>query len=113
MLERARVHVQRSDDDGFTWKRVGDPIVAQGGTTADATFNNVQGNLAAEPQSHNVYDIYAAGLTGVLKARIFAPNRIIVSRSTDMGKTWTANVAFTAHGVRPALTEGHRFICID
>jgi len=90
------IHVQRSDDDGFTWKRVGDPIVAQGGLSADATFNNVQGNLAADPQSHNVYDIYAAGMTGFLKARTFTPNHIIVSRSTDMGKTWTANVAFTA-----------------
>ena len=90
------IHVQRSDDDGFTWKRVGDPIVAQGRTTADATFNNVQGNLAADPQSHNVYDIYAAGMTGFLKARTFTPNHIIVSRSTDMGRTWTANVVFTA-----------------
>jgi hypothetical protein len=81
------VHVQRSDDDGFTWQRVGDPVVAQGGTTADATFNNIQGNLAADPESHNVYDIYAAGTTGFLKARTFTPNHIIVSRSTDMGKT--------------------------
>jgi hypothetical protein len=90
------IHAQRSDDDGFTWQRVGNPVVAQGGTTADATFNNIQGNLAADPQSHNVYDIYAAGTTGFLKARTFTPNHIIVSRSTDMGKTWTANVAFTA-----------------
>ena len=90
------IHVQRSDDDGFTWKRVGDPVVGQGGTTADATFNNEQGKLAADPQSHNVYDIYAAGTTGVLKAHTFTPNHIIVSRSTNMGKTWTANVAFTA-----------------
>jgi hypothetical protein len=90
------IHVQRSDDDGFTWQRVGDPVVAQGRTTADATFNNIQGNLAADPQSHNVYDIYAAGTTGFLKARTFTPNHIIVSRSTDMGKTWTANIAFTA-----------------
>ena len=39
------IHVQRSDDDGFTWHRVGDPIVGQGRTTAGATFNNIQGNL--------------------------------------------------------------------
>lgn len=90
------IHVQRSDDDGFTWKRVGDPVVGQARTTADATFNNVQGNLAADPQSHNVYDIYAAGTTGLLKGRTFTPNHIIVSRSTDMGRKWTANVAFTA-----------------
>jgi hypothetical protein len=90
------IHAQRSDDDGFTWTRVGDPVVGQGGLTGDATFNNIQGNLAVDPQSHNVYDIYAAGVTGVLKAHTFTPNHIIVSRSSDMGKTWTANVAFTA-----------------
>ena len=90
------IRVQRSDDDGFTWKKVGNPIVGQDGTTADATFNNMQGNLVADPYTHNVYDIYAAGETGVLKAHTFTPNYIIVSRSSDLGKSWTANVAFTA-----------------
>ena len=90
------IHVQRSDDDGFTWKQVGDPVVGQAGTTADATFNNIQGKLVADPKTHNVYAIYAAGETGVLKGRTFTPNHIIVSRSSDMGQTWTANVAFTA-----------------
>jgi hypothetical protein len=90
------IHVQRSDDDGATWRRVGDPVVAQGGVTGIATFNNIQGNLVADPFSHNVYDVYAAGETGELKARTFTPNHIIVSRSTDMGKSWTASVAFTA-----------------
>ncbi len=90
------IDVQRSDDDGFTWRVVGDPIVGQGGLTADATFNNIQGKLVADPHTHNVYDIYAAGETGVLKGRTFTPNHIIVSRSTDMGQTWTAQVAFTA-----------------
>ncbi|PYQ71331.1 MAG: hypothetical protein DMG01_25830 [Acidobacteria bacterium] len=33
------IHVQRSDDDGFTWTKVGDPVVGQGKTTGDATFN--------------------------------------------------------------------------
>jgi len=90
------IHVQRSDDDGFSWTRVGDPIVGQGGTTAQATFNNIQGKLIADPFTHNVYDIYAAGETGVLKGRTFTPNHIVVSRSSDMGRTWTANIAFTA-----------------
>jgi hypothetical protein len=90
------IHVQRSDDDGFTWKQVGDPVVGQGGTTGDATFNNIQGKLVADPHTGNVYDIYAAGETGILKAHTFTPNHIIVSRSSDMGKSWTANVAFTA-----------------
>ena len=54
------------------------------------------GKSRADPESHNVYDIYAAGTTGFLKARTFTPNHIFVSRSTDMGRTWTANIAFTA-----------------
>jgi hypothetical protein len=85
---------------------VGDPIVGQGGLTADATFNNVQGNLVADPHTHNVYDVYAAGETGVLKARTFTPNHIIVSRSNDMGETWTANVVFTAP---PGTSLGNLF----
>ena len=90
------IHVQRSDDDGLTWKKVGNPIVGQGRNTAQATFNNEQGNLVADPFTHNVYDIYAAGETGVLKGRTFTPNHVIVSRSTDMGKSWTANLVFAA-----------------
>jgi hypothetical protein len=100
------IHVQRSDDDGFTWTRVGDPVVGQGKTTGFATFNNIQGNLAADPQTHDVFDIYAAGETGVLKAHTFTPNHIIVSRSTDMGKSWTANIAFAA---APGTSLGNIF----
>ncbi len=90
------IHVQRSDDDGFTWKNVGDPIVGQDGATANATFNNIQGPIVADPFSHNVYDIYGAGVTGLLKAKTFTPNHIYVSRSTDGGKSWTANLVFEA-----------------
>ena len=84
----ALIHVQRSDDDGFTWHRVGDPIVGQGGTTAGATFNNIQGNLIADPVTHNVYDIFASGQPGILKAKTFTANR------TDAGRHWTANLVF-------------------
>jgi hypothetical protein len=100
------IHVQRSDDDGFTWKRVGDPIVGQAQITADATFNNGEGKIVADPHTHNVYDIYAAGVPGELKGRTFTPNHIIVSRSNDMGQTWTANVAFTA---APGTNLAHFF----
>jgi hypothetical protein len=100
------IHVQRSDDDGSTWRRVGDPVVAQGGLTGEATFNNIQGNLVADPFSHNVYDVYAAGMTGELKAHTFTPNHIIVSRSIDMGKTWIGNVVFTA---APGTSLGNIF----
>jgi hypothetical protein len=90
------IDVMRSDDDGLTWKRVADPVVGQGTTTGQTTFNNIQGKLVADPRSHNVYDIYAAGETGLLKGTTFTPNHIIVSRSSDMGQNWTANVAFSA-----------------
>jgi hypothetical protein len=90
------IHVQRSDDDGVTWRRVGDPIVGQDGVTANSTFNNIQGPIVADPFTHNVYDIYGAGVTGFLKGRTFTPNHIYVSRSTDGGKSWTANLVFQA-----------------
>ena len=113
------VRVQRSDDDGFTWKKVSSPIPGQDGATANATFNNIQGPIVADPHTHNIYDIYAAGETGVLKGRTFTPNNIYVSRSTDGGKSWTANLVY--HGtpgtsfanVFPALavdpTNGHLY----
>jgi hypothetical protein len=95
-FQAALIHVQRSDDDGFTWQKVDDPIVGQDGATADATFNNIQGNLEADAFTHDVYDIYASGETGLLKGTTFTPNHIIVSRSTDLGKTWTANLVYQA-----------------
>ena len=90
------IHVQRSDDDGFTWRHVGDPIVGQDGATADATFNNVQGKIVADPFSHNIYDIYIAGQPGIQKATTAAFNNVFVSRSTDMGQSWTANLVLHA-----------------
>jgi hypothetical protein len=90
------IHVQRSDDDGYTWKNVGDPIVGQDGVTANSTFNNIQGPIVADPYSHNIYDIYASGETGFLKGRTFTPNHIYVSRSTDGGKSWTAALVYAA-----------------
>jgi hypothetical protein len=90
------IHVQRSDDDGFTWQRVGDPIVGQGAATGEATFNNDQGPIVADRFSHNVYDIYAAGETGVLKAKTADFDHIFVSRSTDGGESWTAALVFHA-----------------
>jgi len=103
------IHVQRSDDDGVTWRQVGDPIVGQGGATGQSTFNNDQGNIVADPVSHNVYDIYAAGEVGILKAKTTDFDHIYVSRSTDGGVTWTATLVFQAptpvglNNVFPAL----------
>jgi hypothetical protein len=90
------IRVQRSDDDGYTWKKVGDPVVGQGGATGDATFNNEQGPIVADPYSHNVYDIYGAGEPSIQKGTSAAFNNIYVSRSTDLGKTWTANLVYHA-----------------
>ena len=99
------IHVQRSDDDGFTWTRVHSPIPGQGRVTGNATFNNTQGPIVADPFTHNVYDIYAAGEASIQKGTTATFNNIIVSRSTDRGKTWTANLVFHA----PLFTDFSNF----
>jgi hypothetical protein len=90
------IHMQRSDDDGLTFHRVGDPIVGQGGATGNATFNNDQGPIVADSFTHNIYNIYAAGEAGIQKATSANFNNIYVSRSADGGKTWNANLVFHA-----------------
>jgi len=100
------IHVQRSDDDGYTWKKVGNPIVGLDGVTANSTFNNIQGPIVADPFTHNVYDIYAAGETGVLKGRTFTPNHVYVSRSTNGGKSWTASLVYQ---IAPGLSFSNIF----
>jgi hypothetical protein len=90
------IHLQRSDDDGLTWRWVGDPIVGQGRVTADATFNNDQGPIVADAFTHNVYAIYAAGEPGIQKATVANFNNIFVSRSLDGGVSWTPTRVF--HG---------------
>jgi hypothetical protein len=90
------IHVQRSDDDGYTWRRVADPIVGQGRATGSATFNNEAGPIVADPFTHNVYTVYAAGEPGIQKATSADFNNIFVSRSTDGGRSWTANLVYHA-----------------
>jgi hypothetical protein len=89
------IHVQRSDDDGITFHRVGDPIVGQAGATSNSTFDNDQGKIIADPVTHNVYDVYASGVGGLQKAKTANFNNIYVSKSTDMGRTWTPTLVFS------------------
>lgn len=113
------IHVQRSLDDGFTWSMASSPIPGQGGTTGASTFNNDQGALLADHFSGNVYAIWAAGQASVQKGTSANFNQIFVSRSSDMGMTWTATLVFAAplntalNNVFPALavdpSNGHLF----
>ncbi len=103
------IHVQYSADDGQTWKKVGSPIPGQGQATGDATFNNDQGPIVADPTTGDVFDIYAAGQAGIQKAKSATFNNIYVSRSTDNGKSWASTRVFHAplftglNSVFPAL----------
>lgn len=90
------IHVQYSADDGQTWTKVGSPIPGQGAATGDATFDNDQGPIVADPKTGDVFDIYAAGQPGIQKATSAAFNNIYVSRSTDNGKSWASRLVFHA-----------------
>jgi hypothetical protein len=78
-------------------------------TTGNATFNNTAGPIVADPFTHNVYAVYAAGEAGIQKGTSANFNNIFVSRSTDDGQTWTANHVYRAplftalNNVFPAL----------
>jgi Neuraminidase (sialidase) len=79
-----------------TWATVGDPIVGQASGTGNSTFNNDQGPLVADPTTHAVFDVYAAGEAGLQKGSSANFNNILVSRSTDGGQTWTASLVYHA-----------------
>jgi hypothetical protein len=90
------IRVLRSTDDGRTWQRVRGPITGQGGATGAATFNNTEGPIVADPVTHNVYDVYAAGEPGIQKGTSADFNNIYVARSTNGGQTWTTHRVFHA-----------------
>ena len=89
------IHALRSDDGGVTWKRITSPLTGQGPLTGQSTFNNIQGPIVADPNSNNVYDIYASGETQT-KCCSADFNNIIVSHSTDGGKSWSAQIVYHA-----------------
>lgn len=89
------IRVQRSDNGGQSWTRVGDPVVGQGSITGFSTFNNIAGPIVADPSSHAVYDIFAAGQTGITKAKTADFRNVFVSRSFDFGKSWTAALVYS------------------
>jgi len=89
------IHVQQSTDDGRTWHKVSSPITGQGPDTGKATFNNDQGPIVADPNSDYLYDVYASGIQQT-KSHSAHFNNIFVSRSTDGGKTWEANLVHSA-----------------
>jgi hypothetical protein len=88
-------HAWRSDDAGVTWQRITSPLTGQGSLTGQSTFNNIQGPIVADPNSNYVYDIYASG-EAKTKCCSADFNNIVVSRSSDGGKTWTAQVVYHA-----------------
>lgn len=106
------IHVQRSTDDGFTWKMVASPIPGQGSATGASTFNNDQGALIADHFSGNVYAVWAAGTASVQKGTSANFNQIFVSRSSDMGLTWTATRVFAAP-VNSALNNVFPALAVD
>jgi hypothetical protein len=90
------VHVQRSDDDGFTFAKVGDPITGNGTTTGGSTFNNENGPIVADPSSNMLYDVYAYGTASIQKGTSADFNNVAVARSMDGGVTWTTTTIFSA-----------------
>jgi hypothetical protein len=106
------IHVQRSDDDGFTFHRVTDPITGQAGVTSNSTFDNDQGKLVADSFSHNVYTIWAGGAGGLQKAKTANFNNIYVTASSDMGKTWTPHLVFSGT-VNVALNNVFPALAVD
>lgn len=104
------IHVWRSDDDGFTWQRVGDPITGQGSTTSNSTFDNDQGKIVADSVTHNIYTIWAGGAGGLQKAKTANFNNIYVGVSNDLGSTWSPHLVFSAptnhalNNIFPVLT---------
>src|SRR2546428_492856 len=106
------IHVQRSDDDGFTFHKVSDPITGHAGTTGNSTFNNDQGKLVADPFSHNVYTVWTSGVSGLQKGSSANFNNVYVTVSKDLGLTWTPHLVFSGT-VNVALNNVFPSLAVD
>src|SRR6266699_1351825 len=88
------IHVQRSDDDGFTWRSVASPIPGQDGLTGMSTFNNDQGPIVADPTTHSVFPALAVDPSnGKLYASWSDAHTTSFAVSSDHGATWSTAVS--------------------
>jgi hypothetical protein len=94
----AAIRVQRSDDDGISWRRVGDVTMGLGQVTAGATYNNDLGPIVVDPRTHVIYALFSSGTTGLNKASTteIIHNKVYIASSTDLGQHWTANLVYEA-----------------
>jgi hypothetical protein len=90
------IRVQRSDDDGRTWRLAGDAITGLGKVTANSTFDSRSGPIVTDQQTHDVYVVFAAGEGGLQKAKNYDLNKIYVSRSTSLGIHWRTSLVYAA-----------------
>ncbi|WP_155992328.1 sialidase family protein [Nocardioides sp. URHA0032] len=95
-VESELIRVWRSTDDGRTWTRVASPISGQGGVTGDGMANNRVGPIVADPQSGNVYEVFMTGEASAEKGKSEDFNNVYVSRSTDGGESWKAQLVYHA-----------------
>lgn len=91
----ALIRVMKSTDDGQTWHASSSPVVGQGQTTGSSTFNNDEGPLVADPTTGDLYDVFSSG-TPQSKCCSSSHNNIFVSRSTDGGASYTAELVYSA-----------------
>lgn len=95
-VESELIRVWHSTDDGRTWTRVASPIPGQGPVTSGASANNRVGPIVADPQSGNVYQVFMSGEASAAKGTNDDYNNVYVSRSTDGGKSWKAQLVYHA-----------------
>ena len=97
------IHVQRSDDDGFTWQRVGDPIVGSRSTDGGKTWAaNLVFHAPLFTGLNNIFPALAVDpVTGKLYAAWSDAHTIGFSTSSDQGSHWSKAVSIN---IPPAQT---------